>query len=523
MDSSHINAGSPPTQEAERSDPKKPPSEADEWYRSLVVSDLGGFIQWEISGRIKQANTTFLKMTGFAEADIKRGLDWLQITPAEWHEADHAAFSAMLSGVSTPLYAKELFGRNGCRIPVLVRSVMLPGSRTEGVSLVLDNSRGEQRRLQECQDAERLEAIGRLAGGVAHEFNNLLMIILSNVQLAQEQIQSGVGAGENLHEVVEACDRASDLTQQLLAFGRRQLQRLEECDVNEIAAEMLRFAHRVIGENLETELACDECCGVIRADRGQLKQILLNLLLHARDAMSAGGKIILKTNAHSSMGELGSQWQIPAGQYVKVEISDNGPGMADGVKARVFEPFFTTKELGKGSGLGLATVYGLVKQNNGFIQVASEIGRGTTFSMYFPAVEPSHESTAGAVEISNWTGSELILLVEDEDALRSALKRYLLSRGFRVLEARDGEEGCEVCAAVSERIDLILSDVVMPKMGGVEMVRRLRETHPDVPVIFMSGYTESPVCGGPTESLLPKPFNMNTLAAELHKRLAAGR
>jgi PAS domain S-box-containing protein len=614
----------------------------------VVESDLGGIIYWDISGRITNANKAFLRMTGFTEMDLSRGLDLMQITPVEWRAADRLAVKDMLNGASTPVYAKEFFGRNGRRIPVLVRAVMLPGSRTEGVAFVLDNTQkerarrelerlarivettsdavvllspegqiiswnsgaerlygyhaeeivghsgqvltppgklwgfhsivqrlgagevvenyetvhltanGEERPVsltisavaddngklrgisqiardltarkraetleQERNDAQKLEAIGRLAGGVAHEFNNLLMIILSNVQLAHEQVRDGQDAEENFNEVVEACDRAADLTQQLLAFGRRQLQKLEELDVNDVANETLRFARRLIGENIETEFVPTPLHGVVRADRAQLKQILLNIFLNARDVMPSGGKIALRTSPHFSEGNETELDGLPAGAYVMIEIADNGPGMDNDVKARVFEPFFTTKEFGKGTGLGLATVYGIVKQNDGYIHIESAISQGTTFKIFFPAVKASEIEDAPLLERSfSWMGSERILLVEDEDALRSAVKRYLLSRGFQVIEARDGEEGCQLCAELDGEIDLVLTDVVMPKMSGPEMMKRLRESRPNLAAIYMSGYTDLAIGTGPLDSVLQKPFNMNTLASELHNRLATVR
>jgi two-component system cell cycle sensor histidine kinase/response regulator CckA len=377
---------------------------------------------------------------------------------------------------------------------------------------------------QQRRDTTHLEAIGRLAGGVAHEFNNLLMIILSNVQLAQEQIAVGESAAENFQEVIDACDRAADLTQQLLAFGRRQLQKLEEFEVNDVAAETLRFAKRVIGENIETEFVPGGDCGAIRADRGQVKQLLLNLFLNARDAMRNGGKVTLKTGSRVSLGrEHESVDRVPAGEYVVIEVADNGPGMDDDVKARVFEPFFTTKECGQGTGLGLATVYGIVRQNSGFIFLKSELGKGTTFRIYFPAVAPASTEQGVAEELAALAGSELVLLVEDEEALRSAVKRYLISRGFRVIEARNGEDACTACESLGEKLQLILSDVVMPKMSGLEMVRTIREKNPGVPVIFMTGYSESPLEPVANASLLRKPFNMATLTVELHKHLARGQ
>jgi len=469
---------------------------------------------YDESGRVHWANRSFTRLTGHGGAELLHGLYWNQITPPEWSEADEAAQQELRTGVSAPVYEKELLSRRGERIPVLVSLSLMEGEPRRYAVTALDLR--EHRRLEslerQMQQTQRLDAIGRLAGGVAHDFNNLLMIILSNVQLAQESLPADAAAQEQLEEAVRACDRAAELTQQLLAFGRRQLQAIEKADLGDIVRETIEIAGPLLSDEiaLTTHLPDEPLRALI--DRGQLTQLLIHLLFNARDAMHGCGRIELSLRRVLSLGETASGEPLPSGHHLLLEVADDGPGMDKLTRDSLFEPFFTTKEFGQGRGMGLAAAYGVVKQNGGYIYVDSSPGAGARFRVYFPQAVEEAETRAEAQQ-SGDTGAARILLVEDEGPLRAAVRRYLSSRGHQVLEACDGEEACCLVSGEEPKIDLLLSDVAMPRMGGVELTQRLRRRFPHLPVLLMSGYAdhdearriEAPV------GLLYKPFSMLAL------------
>jgi two-component system cell cycle sensor histidine kinase/response regulator CckA len=487
----------------------------------LADSPLLAMTFWDLSGRVLWANREFLRLTGYSMADLQGGLSWDRITPPEWIDADQAAMQEMLSGQSGTAYEKEFFACDGRRVPVMVRSALLPPPVRRGVTVIFDlraRKHVETLELQMLQ-MQKLDAIGRLAGGVAHDFNNLLMIILSNTQLTQELLPPGSPGRHNLDEVITACDRAADLTQQLLAFGRRQLQRVEELELRPVVEEAIDFARQVIGEGIDLNYLDKGGSGRIRADRSHITQIIINLCLNARDALDKGGRIEV-TLGHCNLREEDRRRRpMPAGVYSLLEVRDNGKGMETAVLERLFEPFFTTKEMGKGRGLGLAAVYGIVKQNGGFIFADSQPGHGSVFSIYFPEMlRPEEVAGAGVGQLAD---GETILLVEDEAPLRQAIERYLTARGFHVLQAADGTEAIALVA--KEHVDLLLSDVIMPRMGGIDLAQKIRLDQPRLPVIFMSGYSETPSrhLNSPVSTLL-KPFSMANLDQQIRVSLAAG-
>src|SRR5438552_5553994 len=333
--------------------------------------------------------------------------------------------------------------------------------------------------LQRTQDqlfrAQKMEAIGRLAGGVAHDFNNLLTAIIGHAELVLEDVRAGDPLRQDLEEILKAGQRAAILTRQLLAFSRQQVLEPRVLDPNALVADMDKMLRRLIGEDIELLTVLADRVGAIKGDGGQLEQVIMNLAVNARDAMPAGGKLTIETaNAELDEAYAHSHEPVRPGPYVMLAMSDTGSGMSEEVKARIFEPCFTTKEAGKGTGLGLATVYGIVKQSGGYVWVYSEVGRGSAFKVYLPQVDEAPEAlTARAPAVGTAGGTETILVVEDEAMVRSLARISLGKRGYRVLEAANGAEALQLAQQHQERIHLMVTDLVMPGLTGHELSERL--------------------------------------------------
>ncbi len=364
----------------------------------------------------------------------------------------------------------------------------------------------------QLQQAQKIEAIGRLAGGVAHDFNNILGVILGYGELVESELAPGTPAREQVAEMVKAAERGATLTRQLQAFSRKQILQPKRLDLNDLVANAHKMLGRLIGEDIALVLRPAPDLGVVRADPGQIDQVLLNLAVNARDAMPTGGTLTLATaNVDLDEGYVTDHQPATPGRYVMIAVSDTGVGMDAETQRRIFEPFFTTKPVGQGTGLGLAMVYGIVKQSDGFIWVYSEPGLGTTFKIYLPRVDefPEPVAPAAAPELAAG-GHESILLVEDNPALRQMIWQKLDALGYTVLRAGDGEEALALAGAHAGPIDLLLTDVVMPKLGGSELAERMRALRPNVRVLFMSGYTDGAIAHhGVLQAgvaLLEKPF-----------------
>jgi signal transduction histidine kinase/ActR/RegA family two-component response regulator len=376
----------------------------------------------------------------------------------------------------------------------------------------------EQRVLEkQFQQAQRMEAVGRLAGGVAHDFNNLLMVIGSSAQMVQEAKHDPAKVDHYATIVRSAADKAAILTRRLLAFSRQQVLQPSVISLNDVVVDICRLLPRLLGEDVEIVLGLDDELNRIYADRGQIEQALMNLAVNARDAMPQGGRLTIETK----VVELDSQYsqqrglEISAGQYVMLAITDNGQGMSQEVQSQIFEPFFTTKEVGKGTGLGLASVYGTVRQSGGFIWVYSELGKGSSFKLYFPAVDAAGGAAeARTIAMPHPGGSEEILLVEDEATLRELTSTFLQSKGYQVLEASNGMRALEICRA-HPNIAVLVTDVVMPEMGGTALAAYATKMLPKLKVILMSGYTDRAIDQTMLEQgieFLQKPFSFDALA-----------
>jgi signal transduction histidine kinase/CheY-like chemotaxis protein len=386
----------------------------------------------------------------------------------------------------------------------------------------------ERRQLEDqLIQAQKMEAVGRLAGGVAHDFNNLLTVILGFGEMAREQVKGDQPAFEAVGEVLQAAERASALTKQLLAFSRRQVATPRVTSLNEVVYNLDKMLRRIIGEDIELKTKLSPGLSPARIDPVHIEQVIMNLAVNARDAMPQGGKLTIETaNAELAGDHADGNLEIATGPYAMLTVSDTGVGMDAATKSRIFEPFFTTKDQGKGTGLGLSTVYGIVKQNGGEVKVYSEPGHGTIFKIYFPAVGEHPEALPGeSPEAQMVSAAETILLVEDEDQVRHLTRALLARQGYRVLEASSGAAALALVREYRERIDLLLTDVVMPQMSGPDLAREVRSSHPEIRVLFMSGYTDNAV---DLQRMLPaatpfvqKPFTSANLQRKVREALRA--
>jgi PAS domain S-box-containing protein len=385
----------------------------------------------------------------------------------------------------------------------------------------------EQKSLEaQLRQSQKMEAVGQLAGGIAHDFNNLLTAILGYASLLATQTGQGSPLSESIGEIRKAGERAASLTQQLLAFSRKQVLLPEVLDLNGIVTEMNKMLRRLIGEDVELITTCAPSLGRVKADRGQIEQVLMNLVVNARDAMPKGGKLTLETaNVALDENYVRNHPAVQPGPYVLLAVSDTGAGMDADTLSHMFEPFFTTKEKGKGTGLGLSTVYGIVKQSGGHIWVYSEPGHGTTFKVYLPRVEEAVPAAPPRSSDSLPTlGTETILLVEDEEAVRRLVRIVLEGKGYTVLEASGWQEALEI-AGQQKTIHLVITDVVMPGVGGPELVSRLEAARPGIRVLYMSGYTDGAIVNhgllGSATAFLQKPFTPDVLLRKVREVLGS--
>ena len=392
--------------------------------------------------------------------------------------------------------------------------------------VVLVNDITERRQLEEqLRQAQKMEAVGQLAGGIAHDFNNLLVAINGYSELALRRLQAEDPLRRNVEEIRKAGERAAALTRQLLAFSRRQVLQPMALDLNAIVSEMEKMLRRLIGEDVELRTALAPDLGSVKADPGQIEQVLMNLAVNARDAMPRGGKLTVETQNVDLDEEYASRHvAVAPGPYVMLAVSDTGTGMDAETQARIFEPFFTTKEVGKGTGLGLSTVYGIVKQSGGNVWVYSEPGHGSTFKVYFPRVgEGAQEYRRGAEPEEVLRGEETVLLAEDEETVRKLAREVLELYGYRVLEAAGGGDALLICERHAGPIQLLVTDVVMPEMGGRELAARLARLRPETRVLYMSGYTDSAIAHqGVLEDradFIQKPFTPEALARKVREVL----
>ena len=385
-----------------------------------------------------------------------------------------------------------------------------PQGRPAHFTGAMQDISGWKRLEEQFRQAQKLESIGRLAGGVAHDFNNLLTVISGYAHMVIDALSVDDPLRVLVQEISKASDLAATLTRQLLTFSRRQTVDPKKFAINDVVRDLERMIHRLIGEDVELALNLGAEAGSIRADRGSIEQILMNLAVNARDAMPLGGRLKIETGARYEENQ----------PLVALIVSDTGAGMPPEVQSRIFEPFFTTKESGKGTGLGLSMVYGIVKQSNGRIEVESEPGGGTTFTMLFPAVHGETEQAAERVAECPASGAETILLVEDDPALRGLIQQILEEHGYGVLSTANGQEALEIALGPANAVDLVVADAVMPVMGGVELAEKLAIARPGLPLLLMSGYPDRRVVNGSRMlEYIDKPFTAEALLTGLQRVL----
>ena len=449
------------------------------------------------------------------------------VIPAE-QEKEYAEWMNMFRGGGA-LFAAERtrLKKDGSKITVLIWTAPLrdaAGSVTG--TLVIDSDITDRKLLEEqFRQSQKLEAVGRLAGGVAHDFNNLLTVILGYVEMLSSE-SADPNVTEYAEEIRHAATRAGALTAQLLAFSRRQISQPKTLDLNEIIKGSTRMLERVIGEDIKVVTHLDPNLGKVKADPNHIDQVLMNLVVNARDAMPQGGRITIETsNVRLDEHYVGRHIGVQPGAYAQLAISDSGTGMTEETKSRLFEPFFTTKESGKGTGLGLSIVYGVVKQNAGDIMVYSELGHGTTFKIYLPLTEVPAEMAESEAQQLPVTGTETILLCEDDTAIRRLVAHTLIKNGYKVLQAEGPDKAIELCRQFADPIDLLLTDIVMPGRNGFQVADEVRAMRPKTKVLYMSGYTDNRVSDSwvfeASTPFLQKPFTVTLLAQKVREALSS--
>jgi len=485
----------------------------------VIITDRRGVIEY--------VNPAFETVTGYKQSEV------LGLTPRILKSGQHPCqfyeqmWQTILSG---EVFHGILVNRKKNGETFIVEKTITPIRDGDGqVTHLISNDRDitDRRRLEsQLQMAHKMDAIGRLAGGVAHDFNNLLMVISAYAELMQDSLASGHPLLRNVQEIMKASKRAADLTRQLLAFGRKQMQALQLLDLNHVLKDISKMLPRLIGEDIQLTIVHGRNIGCVRADPLQIEQIVMNLAANARDAMPDGGKLTIETASIALDEEYVQRHSIvPIGDYVLLAVTDTGQGIAPEHLSHIFEPFYTTKAEGKGTGLGLATVYGIVKQNGGFIWVYSEPGLGTTFKIYLPRVKKEAGTVKSTAKPAQETprGVETILLVEDETAVRQSTGEFLRLNGYTVVEAKDGEDALRVARSHNGTIDLMITDVVMPHLGGAKLAAQLASTRPQMKVLFVSGYAETTVLRhgaiDVTNSFLQKPFGLKSLAVKIRQVL----
>jgi PAS domain S-box-containing protein len=495
-------------------------------FRSLVTNAPYGICRCDSAGQLLDANPALLTMLGYSSPKELVGMH-LGALYADTHHwfalADFLRSAAPFNGLIAEWKRKD-------GIPTVVRvsgRAVSDGRNGRTFELFAEDVTERRALEQQLQQSQKMEAVGRLAGGIAHDFNNLLMVISGYSEFLLDRLGPDPALRGPAQEIASAAVRATSLTRQLLAFSRKQMLAPKILDLNGVVTENLKMLTRMIGEDIDLVMVPAAGLGTVRADAGQIEQVIMNLAVNARDAMPSGGKLTIETS-NISLDEEYARFHAPLkpGNYVMLAISDTGAGMDSETQSHIFEPFFTTKGP-KGTGLGLSTVYGIVKQSGGYIWVYSESGKGTTFKIYLPRVADAVESPAlvavPAESVATEPGTETILLVEDEANLRYLARQYLEKQGYRVLEAADGAVAMQIAVAHEGMIHLLLTDVIMPGMNGRELAQRISEIRPNAKVLYMSGYTENVIGRNGTLDagvrLLQKPFTLRDLKSKVREVL----
>ena len=503
--------------------------ESEEKYRTILESIEEGYYEVDLAGNFTFLNDAMCRIRGFSRDELM-GMSNREYMNPETAKRVYKIFNEVYrTGKPVKRVEWESIAKDGTINYGEASVLLMKDSNGQPIGfrgIVRDVS--ERKRLEvQLLHAQKMESIGTLAGGIAHDFNNILTTIIGNASLALMDVGKDGPLREKIEEIKIAGERAASLTRQLLAFSRKQIIHPKVIDLNELLTGIEKMLGRLIGEDVELLTILDPALWQVEADPGQIEQMIMNLAINAKDAMPRGGKLTVETANVDLDGSYfrkhGIKEEQP-GTYVMLAVSDTGIGMDKKTQEHIFEPFFTTKEVGKGTGLGLSTVYGIVKQNNGFIWVYSEPGQGSTFKIYLPEVKGDAEAEEKErISVENLGGSETVLIVEDDDSLRKLARTVLKQRGYKVLEAENGEDALRVSEAHDGPIDLLITDLVMPKMGGKEVAERLQPLYPQMKVIYMSGYPDNAIVHhdvlAPGLNFFEKPFTPEGLARKVREAL----
>jgi two-component system cell cycle sensor histidine kinase/response regulator CckA len=507
--------------------------ESEAKYRRLHETMMDAFVRIDMTGRIQEANRAYHALLGYSEEELLERTNG-DLTPEKWHalEADMIAEQVLVSGHSR-VYEKEYRRKDGTLFPVELRTFLLRDDTGQPVGMwaivrdITERRRAEEEKAKlesQLRQSQKMESVGRLAGGVAHDFNNMLSVILGYAELIKARLMDDDPLLRDIQAIEKAAGHSRDVTRQLLALSRKQIIEPRLMSLNDLITSSQNTLSRLIGEDIDLRFYPEDDLQLINFDPTQVDQILVNLVVNARDAMPDGGRLTIETaNIHLDEAYCRNHLGFKPGHYVLLGLSDDGVGMDKELQSHLFEPFFTTKEVGEGTGLGLATVYGMVKQNGGFINVYSEPGQGSTFKIYIPSAGEQEKKIQETEEVPMAYGAGIVLLVEDEEMVREVAKEILEEIGYTVLAAATPQEAVSLCENKDTIIDLLLTDVVMPGMSGKELKKAVEVIRPGIKVLFMSGYTSNVIAHrGVLEKgvhFIQKPFSMKDLAQKVREAI----